>query len=450
MRSFRLTAVLAAASALFVLGAGSASAVPLLGHKHAGSGGKCRLSLVAEPHTIAIGEKVEIFGQLLCLGTSGEGQTVTIYGQTGPSKGVLKLLGSSAGTVLGTATTGAGGFYSFTQADVTDNVTFFARALGARSADKRVRITPVLSLKGPSEKLPLLTGAHNRVTFKGIVEPADEGAEVVLQRQNATSGEEWHVIQRGFVGAGGAYSFSHNFVRPGDANIRVVVRPHGKFTVRGISSPLSYGISQAEHPDLTINTTSYSIPYGAPVTLSGVLKEGAGKTVTLEAHTAGTAFAPVTTATTTGGGEYKFVVTPPQNTSYRVTTGPVTSAVLFEGVRYILTAADSAHSVQTGQPLTFAGTVTPGTFGKTVYLERENNFGGGFHVVEVGSVASGGTYSLTDYVFGAGSYVFRVKVPGDPNNQGAVSETFPVTVTPAPPASLKPEIQPKEPTEGTV
>ena len=42
-----------------------------------------------------------------------------------------------------------------------------------------------------------------------------------------------------------------------------------------------------------------------------------------------------------------------------------------------------------------------------------------------------------------------MKVSGDPDNQQASSEPFPIEVTPAPPASLKPAMQPKEPSEGT-
>ena len=441
MRSFRLISALAAASALLMLTAPGASA-HRLGHKHASPIGKCRIDLFAEPHTITSGESVQLFGQLLCPGGSTEGQTVTVYGHS---------VGSPGLKVLGTATTTAGGFYSLVQSDVTTDSFFYASALSARSGTKTVRVAPVVTLGGPSEKLTLFTGLRNRVTFTGAVNPADAGAVLALQRENATTSEEWHQIQLGVVGEGGVYSITHTFVAPGDANIRVVVRRHGKFSVRGISNTLSYGISQKENPSLTINTTAYSVPYASPITLSGILAAGPGKTVTLQAHArGGKEFAPVTSTTTTTGGDYKFVVTPLQNTAYQVTGAGVKSAVLFEGVKYILTAGISATTIQSGQPLTFAGTVTPGTAGKVVYIERENAFGGGFHVVDVGSVLAGGTYSITDYIFGTGKAVLRVKVPGDPDNQQALSEPFPVEVTPAPPGSLKPVVQPKVPTEGTV
>jgi hypothetical protein len=447
MRSIKLTAAVAAAATLLMLAAAGASARPL-GHKHAGAGGKCRIDLLAEPHMITSGESVEVFGQLLCLTGTTEGQTVTVYGHS---------VGSPGLKVFGTATTTAGGFYSLVQSDVTTDSFYYASALGARSATRVVHVAPVVTLGGPSEKLTLYTGFRNRVTFTGAVSPADAGAQLALQRENAASSEEWHTIQLGAVGPGGVYAVVHTFVAPGDANIRVVVRRHGKFSVRGISNTLSYGISQRENPSLTVDTTAYSTPYGSPVTLSGVLASGAGKTVTLDARTFGKGLAPVATTTTTAGGDYTFVVTPLQNTAYQASGGGVKSAVLFEGVKYILTAASPVNTVQAGQPLTFSGTVTPGGSGETiVYLERENASGGGFHVVDVGTVVPGptpqsaGTYSITDYVFGTGKAVFRVKVPGNPDNQQVSSQTFPVEVTQAPPGSLKPVVQPKVPSEGTV
>jgi hypothetical protein len=92
-----------------------------------------------------------------------------------------------------------------------------------------------------------------------------------------------------------------------------------------------------------------------------------------------------------------------------------------------------------GQPLTFSGTVTPANTGKRVYLERENLFGGGFHVADVSEpiLLPGGTYTIPYVFHGAGKQVFRVHVPGDPENQGTSSSTFTIEVAPSPP-TLKP------------
>jgi hypothetical protein len=434
MRSTKLIPALAVTSALLVLAPAGASARPA-GQRHASPNGRCHISLIAEPHTITSGESVQLFGQLVCTGGGVEGQTVTISERTP----------GTSFKVIGTPTTGAGGSYTLVVGGVTTDALFHAVALNARSANRAVRVAPVVTLVGPPEGTSLFTGFKHRVTFTGTVNPADAGAELLLEREQAATTEEWHGIQRGFVGPGGVYALIHTFVIPGDANLRVIVRPHGTFTVRGISNTLSYGISQAQNPNLTIHTNAYTVPYGSPITLSGVLASGAGKTVTLLSHTAGKPFEPVTTAVAGPGGEYKFVQMPLQDTGYQVTGGGLKSAALFQGVKYLLTAGVSGKSVQAGQSLTFAGTVTPVHPGKIVYLERENQFGGGFHVADVGAVTAGGTYSITHFFFGVGKQVYRIKVPGDPDNQAMSSTPFTIEVTPAPPAALKPVVPAKEP-----
>ena len=134
-----------------------------------------------------------------------------------------------------------------------------------------------------------------------------------------------------------------------------------------------------------------------------------------------------------------------------VTAGAIGSATLFEGVKYAFTAGVSATTVQAGQPLTFSGIVTPNHFGQVVYLERQNASGGGFHVVDVGTVTLGSTYSITHYLFGFGKEVFRLKVPGNLENQGVSSSPpFAIEVTPAPVGALRPVPPSKLPQEGKV
>jgi hypothetical protein len=132
------------------------------------------------------------------------------------------------------------------------------------------------------------------------------------------------------------------------------------------------------------------------------------------------------------------------------------SAILFEGVKYTLTAASTASSLQDGQTLSFSGTVTPYRAGHEIYLERQNGAGtGGFHVVAVAmpQAAEPGqpaSYTISHVVFGLGKQVYRVKVPGDPDNQGVASAPFTVEVTSAPPGSLQPGAQTPLPGEGTL
>jgi hypothetical protein len=450
MRSTRLRPALAAAATLLVLGPMAAPAVAahprLNARKQAGPNG-CQISIFAEPRVVTTGEQVQVFGQVACPGgANAAGQMVTIFEHSAGTPGFKSL---------GPVSAGPGGFYTLIAPPVTTDATFYARASGARSANKHVKVAPQITLVPPPnapDGAQLHTGQRNRVTFTGAVTPADLGATVVLQRESAAVSEDWIPIQFGTVGPGSTYSLTHRFAVPGDANLRVVVRPHGRFTVRGVSNALSYQISQAENPRLLINSSADPISYGQTVNISGVLAAGANQKVTLLTHThgQGLTFTKVDEQTTGSGGTYSFTAKPLVNTTYRVKGAGVTSASLFEGVKYVLTAASSATSVQAGHAVTFSGTVTPAHAGHIVWLERENAFGGGFHVVDEGTVNSSGTYTITHFMFGAGKAGFRVKASGDPENQAAASSLFSIEITPAPPGSLRPVPAGKLPDEGHV
>jgi hypothetical protein len=414
-----------------------------------GGGGGCRISIFAEPHTVT-SESVQLFGQLRCRpGTEDEKQTVTIF---------ERVAGSSTFTTLGTATTKEGehGFYSLVDSSVTSDTTFYASALGVRSLSTKVKVAPTIELESPpspKEGAELLTGRNHAVAFAGKVSPEDRGAEVVLQRENSVGSENWGDIQRPiFVGAGGRFAFMHTFVVPGDADIRVIVRPHGKFTVRGISTPISYQISQAQNPLLTLSSSKDSILSGEKIELTGKLKAGSGQKVVLLSHPRGVpGFTKVEEATTTTEGAYTFSQTPKENTFYQVSgPGNVHSAVLFEGVRDVLTPNPPPTTIKQGETVTFTGTVSPSHEGEPVYLEHANLFGGGYHVVGVGSVGSGGSYSVSRTFLGTGKQTLRIKVPGNPANQATASAPFTIEVTPAPLPLLKPAPASRLPSEGQV
>ncbi len=456
MRTAKPISAIVAAAALMAPAAAAAapSHGQLTGHEHSTLAGGCLVSLYAEPYQLASGEAAQLFGRLRCVGEGGSGQTVTVYEHAA---------GTSVFTVLGTTSTGPAGFYSIVDPKLTSDTTFYATAAGASSASREVRVAPVVTFVGPSETaarspegIALFTGPHNRVTFTGAVSPADAGAELVLQRENASSAgftwfEEWRPIQIGTVGYGGIYSITHTFILPGDANLRVLVRPHHRFDVRGISNTLSYEISQPENPSLTLDASANPIGDGQTVTLTGRVAGASDATVTLMAHTDGNAFAAVATATTDAAGQYTFVQSPLTSTYYQAVSGPAKSTVQFEGVKYALTAAVSTETIHSGEPVTFSGTVTPVHSGHIVYLERQNvGPGGGFHVVDTGAVSSTGTYTITDYLFGVGTGVFRVLIPGDFANQAQPSRTFTITVTAPTPSLLTPVPQATLPGEGHV
>ena len=411
--------------------------------KHSSPNGRCAVTANAAPGALTAGDSVVVFGQLRCHGVA------TAAGQ--PVKLFAKQAGAGSFAIAQTTSTDALGFYEFTFSDVSYSARFFVRSHGASSGVRGVRVAAQVTLSGPPEGTQLFTGRANRVTFTGTVTPADTGARVVLQRQSSSSGNSWHRIGLGTVQADGSYAIIHTFIVPsangtgeggetGDASIRVLVRSHG----RDIPSPsniLEYEISQTENPQLTLLASADPITYGQSTVFSGVVA-GAGKVpVTLLARGARQhGFAPIAEGTSDGYGNYSFPAEAPlANTFYEVKSAGRVSAVLFEGVRDALSAQVSSLSIPAGGALTFSGAVSPEHSGHVIYLERENPSTGSFHVVEVATVGAGSAYSIAHTVDQAGTDLFRVRIPGGPENEGALSAVFTVQVTPAPASALTPE-----------
>jgi hypothetical protein len=404
--------------------------------KHPSPTGRCRIGIEVVPRPVlTAGDPVTIFGRLACRGrVSAADQVVRLFHH---------LRGTPPGfTYVQSTTTNAQGFYQFQRADgvVETSRVWHVRSHGAVSANKGVRVAAQVTLSGPAEGTQILTGPANKVTFTGTVQPADVGARVILQRQNALTGNEWHKIDAGTVEANGGFSIVHTFVVPGDASIRVLVRSQRR-DVPSTSNVLGYEISQAQNTELTIASSADPIAYGQSATISGVLKGGAAQPVTLLARTAKQqGFAAVAQTTTNASGEYAFPAQAPVNsTFYKVQGDGRSSAVLFEGVKDVLSAQVSSTSVQEGQKLTFTGSVAPSHTGHAIYLERQNASGEGFHVVQVGTVTPESTFSIVYEVYGTGTAVFRVYIPGGPENGGAASQPFTIQITPAPAAVLAPE-----------
>jgi hypothetical protein len=401
------------------------------------------------PKLITAGESALAYGQLTCaVPASEQAQTVTLYERS---------VGSPGYTTAGTATTDEHGFYELTVGSITSNSAFYTVAGGARSANRIVRVAAQVTLAGPTEGSQILTalktGERNRVTFTGTVSPADVGAIAVLQRQNAITGNDWHRIEFGVVKPDGTYSITHVFGVPGDANIRVLVRSNRR-NVPSVSNVLNYEISQAQNPELTIASSSDPIAFGQSVAISGVVAGEPKAPVTLLARTARQGgFAPVAQTTTDAGGNYEFPAqSPVASTFYRVSSAGKSSAVLYEGVKDVLTAQISATTIPAGQSITVTGAVTPDHTGHVIYLERQNASGTSFHVVEVAVIGAGSTYTISHTIYSLGTSVYRVKVPGDPLNGGTVSPNFTVTTTPPAPSTLKPEApgNSTQPSEGQV
>ena len=438
MRSRTLIPTLALAAMLLTpIAAASASSGRAGGRqatRHPSPNGRCSVNINVAPRQISSGDSVVVFGQLRCRPARlAAGQTVTLLQRTVEAPGY--------GPVQ-TTTTGPLGFYELTLPGVSANSSFFVRSHGAASGRRTVKVAAEVTLSGPPEGTQLLTGVANRVTFTGTVSPADAGALVVLQRQNAVTGNEWHRIDFGQVSAGGSFSITHTFRVPGDANIRVLVRSQRR-NVPSPSDVLNYEVSQAQNPNLTIAASADPISYGQSVTISGTAAAAAHQPLTLETRTARQhGFAPVAEIMTDGAGNYTFPAQSPiQSSYYEVQGAGKHSAVLYEGVKDVLTAGVLPTTVQAGQTLTFSGSVSPVHTNHVIYLERQNASGTGFHVVQVATVGEGSSYSIKHVVYDAGTKVFRVKIPGGPENEGAASPPFTIEVTPAPAPALMPEAQ---------
>ena len=440
MRLRKLAPALVVASSLLALAPAAASA-----HKHPSPLGRCRINISVAPRLITAGEATEVSGRLACGPHANAGsQPVTLFAHVAGSAGFVPVQST---------TTEANGSYKFSTAVENANTSFYVRSHGAQSGLRRLRVAAQVTLTGPPEGTQIETGAPNQQTFSGTVTPAtDVGARVILQRQNAVTGDEWHRIGIGQVMAGGTYSITHTFRVPGDASIRVLVRSDG-LNIPSPSTPLEYEISQAQNPSLTISSSADPITYGQSVTISGVLASATtSQPVTLLARTVHQrGFAPVAEVSTGAGGAYSFPAQSPVNsTLYRVQGAGQKSAVLYEGVKDVLTAEVSATTVQAGQALEFKGTVAPDHTGHVVYLERQNVAGTAFHVVQVGHVLPGSVYSIIHQVYVPGTKVFRIDIPGGPDNGRAVSQLFTVQVNPAPASALTPETSANssQPSEG--
>jgi hypothetical protein len=275
----RLKRLLTLACAIVIASTASSLALLTTGasaFSHPGPG-RCRVSIQVVPRQITAGEPVVIFGRLVCRNrANAAGRVVRLFHHI-PGAGF---------TYVQSTTTDAQGFYQFQRADgaVETNRIWHVRAHGAESSNRGVRVAAQVTLSGPPEGTQIFTGPTNKVTFTGTVTPADVGARVILQRQNALTGNEWRRIDSSTVEAGGGFSIVHNFLVPGDANIRVLVHSQGR-NVPSPSNVLSYEISQAQNPALTINASTDPISFGQSVTISGVLAGGAHRAVTLLART---------------------------------------------------------------------------------------------------------------------------------------------------------------------
>jgi len=421
----RIAMLACALSALVAaLGPSAASAAP---HHNRG------LSIRAVPHSIISGEAVLIYGRLT--GSNHGGQVVSLYHRINPRPHF---------SLIGVTKTDSAGLYEFTRAEgiVASNRSWYVRGPGfTHSHTVHERVAALVSLAASTAS----GDTRHPVVFSGHVTPDHAGDQVLLQ-VNSGSGDEWRTIKSGRIGPGSNYQISAAFRTPGARDVRVVL-PADARNIRTASDPVSVLIQQTEHADFTINTSSPIVSKNAPYTISGTLFHAGSTTpepttsVSLFAREPGTKGAHVVAITTTdASGNYQFAnLTSTINELYqaRTTFAPSRdgSAVLFEGVRDVVSMSSSSSTSTVGGRVTFTGSVAPDKAGHVVYLQRLGA-DGDWHTVEVRTVAPGSTFAF-GWTFGtAGTKQFRARILGGPENVGAASSTVTVVVTQPPVAAL--------------
>jgi hypothetical protein len=396
------------------------------------------LTINAIPNPILAGEGVFIYGYLQ--GGTVAGQTIVLYHH---------LAGTPGYTRVAVTTTDPRGFYEFTRAEdvVMTNRSWFVRETGVQGVHSRTvyeRVAALVSITPSTTNA--VTG--QAVTLTGNVTPSHPFEPVVLQEQIGSS-DDWRDLRTGFTGGGSNYAISYRWSLPGAHDVRVLF-PGDFRNIRGESDPVTVTVQQKQVTGFTINTSAPLVAYGQPATISGVLDQAGSTTgepntpVTLWARNAyQSQFVPIADATTGSGGSYSFPAqTPAYNTLYQVRTTLAPhrqSAVLFEGVKDLVTLTPSSTTTTMGGQVTFTGTVLPDKTGHVIYLQRLGQ-DGDWHNVEVGVVRFGSTFGFA-WTFGkAGTFEFRARITSDHGNVGGAS-TPPVVITVSPatnPATLPP------------
>lgn len=390
------------------------------------------LTINAIPNPIDAGEGVFIYGHLN-LGPVA-GQTIVLYHH---------LAGSGRGYArVGVTTTDSHGFYEFTRAEnvVMTNRSWFVREAGIHRIHSRTvfeRVAAQVSLTASTTTA--VTGQP--VVFTGHVDPSHAGERVVLQQE--TNSGDWRTLKSGRLDGGSNYAITHRWRFPGDHTVRVLF-PRDVRNIDGVANPVTVAVQQKQIAGFTISSSDQLISYGQSAIISGVLGTAPVNTpVTLWARNAyQTQFTPIADTTTGSGGSYMFAPqTPAFNTVYvvRTTMAPHRhTAVLFEGVQDALSLTPSSTTSNVGGHVTFTGTVLPDKAGEVIYLQRLGA-DGDWHSEAISFVTHGSTFQF-GWTFGkAGTYQFRVRLPGDGANVGGASAPVAIQVSPATsPSTLPP------------
>ncbi|MBV9309329.1 MAG: hypothetical protein JOZ73_00765 [Solirubrobacterales bacterium] len=380
-----------------------------------------RLTINAVPNPINAGDGVLIYGQLS--GPHRANRSIRLFQR-------LTVPGQHY-QLVGRAKTDSSGLYEFVRADVTTNRNWFvAGPAGSHSRKVHERVHALVSINASN----ISPDTRHAVVFTGHVTPNHAGERVFLQEQKGTS-DDWRTLKSDRLNAGSNYSIKYRWSTPGERDVRVVFRGDRR-NIRSTSDTVTITVQQTQVPGFTINTNSPIISEGGSATISGVLDKAGTTTpepntnVTLYAKPVGQSNYVAVGSTNTGtDGHYQFTVSPNSNTLYeaKVTFTPSRhSAVLFEGVRDVVSMGASASSVKVGTKVTFSGVVNPNKAGHRIYLQllgKDKEW----HAVAVTLVRSNATFQFVWKITERGTHKFRARIFSDKQNVGAASA--PVSVT---------------------
>ena len=388
------------------------------------------LTINASPNPIIAGEGVLIYGRLQ--GPNAGGQLIHLYRHIGGRPGY---------SPVGTTTTFPNGFYEFTRGAgvVYTNRDWFARGpAGSFSRTVHEHVAALVTLNASTNTA--VTG--QRVVFTGHVTPGHAFQRVLLQQQ-VGSGDDWRTLRSALLGPGSNYAAAYIWRTPGERDIRAVL-PGDARNIQSSSDAVQLTIQQKQVTGFTINTSNPVQSYGQSVVISGVLTPG---------PTVQPAFVQLWGRPARGGpfqlvgqnpvgpnGSYSFTVTPTVNTVYQTRaafSANRASALLWQGVRDVLTLTPSSSTSTVGGKVTFTGTVTPDRTNHVVYLQRLGA-DGDWHSVEARFVGSGSTFHF-GWTFGkAGTVKFRSRIYSDGRNVGAASAPVTITVSGLTPVTTLP------------
>lgn len=385
------------------------------------------LTIAAAPNPGTAGEGVLVYGQLA--GPNNGGQTIRLFHHvSGTPQGY---------TQISTTTTDPAGAYQFSLPNdlIYTNRNWYVRGpSGTNSRTIYEGVQPLVSMSVSTNS----TNTNRAVVFTGHVTPNHRFEQVYLQQEIGSSGD-WKTLRSTTLDRGSNYAMTWRYRRPGDHQDRVMFKGDNR-NVFGASDAQTIAVQQAQVPGFSISTSAPFISSGGSATISGTLDQpnssqpDSGAIVQLWGASPGHPFKALADKPTGSDGSYSFTESNlTTNTVYEVQTmtGGRHTALLWEGVRDLVTMTTPSTSATSGQTVTFSGNVQPNKAGRVIDLQTIGQ-DGDWHTVEIVFIQPNSSFQFA-WVLGApGTNKFRARITNDVNNVGSASTPVTITTTPAP------------------